>query len=251
MPLTILHATCFARRTATTGCPALFVARPTARLAAMAALRCGLAVAVRPAGLLLLAIWPILLWLLGRRCAGRRWRLAAAVADRHFFAKALMMDAEPTVRDPEVADVLSDAWRATAAFRKAVADAPDWQSRTVLLMRAEQDAGRGKYTRPFRHRLSELARPTGRHRSFSAAREVVFARPREWMANAAVHYVGLWTHYTIHDEAFSRRWAAWTEGLDGGAPVVEDCQAIALGGRSRGGLRFRTGWRPWRRSWPP
>ena len=185
------------------------------------------------------------------RAAMRRQALAAAVADRHFFAKALMMDAEPTVRDPEVADVLSDAWRATAAFRKAVADAPDWQSRTVLLMRAEQDAGRGKYTRPFRHRLSELARPTGRHRSFSAAREVVFARPREWMANAAVHYVGLWPHYRIHDEAFSRRWAAWTEGLDGGAPVVEDCQAIALGGRSRGGLRFRTGWRPWRRSWPP
>ena len=227
---------------ATTGCLALFVARPTARLAAVAALLCGLAVAVRPAGLLLLAIWPILLWLLGRRCAGRRWRLAAAVAvplalcalaeyaawhrahgdlpgrpnvaDRHFFAKALMMDAEPAVRDPEVADVLSDAWRATAAFRKAVADAPDWQSRTILLMRAEQDAGRGKHTRPFRHRLSELARPTGRHRSYSAAREVVFARPREWMANAAVHYVGLWAHYTIHDEAFSRRWAAWTEGLD-------------------------------------
>ena len=227
---------------AMTGVLVLLVARPTARLAAVAALLCGLAVAVRPAGLFLLAIWPILLWLLGRRCAGRRWRPAVAVAvplalcalaeyavwhrahgdlpgrpnvvDRHFFAKALMMDAEPAVRDREVADVLAGAWRATAAFRKVVAEAPDWQSRAIMLMRAEHAAGRKEYTRPFRDRLSELAGTKGRHRSFSAAREVVFARPREWMANAAVHYAGLWAHYTIHGKAFSRRWAAWTEELD-------------------------------------
>ncbi|MYD88331.1 MAG: hypothetical protein F4Y14_20505, partial [Acidobacteria bacterium] len=62
------------------GTMALLIATPGVRPAFLSALTCGVAVAVRPAGISLLPIWPLLLWFLWGPCAGRRVRLALAVA---------------------------------------------------------------------------------------------------------------------------------------------------------------------------
>ena len=104
------------------GAIALSAHRPTWRWMAVAALACGLAITIRPAGISLLVIWPFLFGLTWRRCEGHRLALAAAVvapialclvaestiwhashdsesrpnvADGHFTAKALLFDREP------------------------------------------------------------------------------------------------------------------------------------------------------------
>ena len=57
----------------------LMVWRPTWSSAAAAALACGLAITVRPAGMSLLIVWPFLFWLIWRRCTTRWIALVTAV----------------------------------------------------------------------------------------------------------------------------------------------------------------------------
>ena len=120
------------------GCIALSAHRPTWRWMALAALACGLAITFRPAGLSLLVVWPFLFWLVWKRCEGRRLALAAAVvvpialcllaesiiwhashdsdsrpslADRHLFAKALIIEPGPSLSDPELAGIVTTGAR--------------------------------------------------------------------------------------------------------------------------------------------
>lgn len=229
------------------GALAMLVRRPTAPWAATAALFCGLAIATRPAALPMLAVWPILAWFLWPRCAGRRVRLAASVAaplavvflgeamiwrevhdglderpsivDQILFGKALVMEADPTLREPplwddQLADFVAGARRSTAPLRDLVADAPEWRMRAVILRNAEAVA-ESTYRTRLRSRLAELAE----HRGASVyrllgdvARPAVLSAPREWLANAVTHWLAMWTYYSINDAAFTRRYSDYVGG---------------------------------------
>ena len=227
------------------GLLALAAARPTARAAGAAALACGLAAAVRPSGAALLAVWPLLLWFVWGRIAGRRGRFAAAiaaplalcaaaewaawraahpdaperptVAGRLLFAKSLLIAPEPPpAADAELAAFVADSRAAAAPFRALAAGAPDWRSRTVLLERAQFRLWAPIYARRFRERAEALAarRGTAPDRLLGAAAlRALLAAPGEWAANAWVHYRGLWTQYSIAGPASPGAYAARLDGL--------------------------------------
>ena len=230
-----------------TGLLVMLAARPAVRLAAAAALACGLAIAVRPAGLGVLAVWPVLLWLVRDRYAGRPWKLAAAVAapltlvwaaesvvwrsahsapdgrpnrvNYHLFAKALMIESEPALQDGELAALAAEARQAWRPRRELAADAPDWQLR-ILLTKFVEDRGHNVIARrnsPFRRRIEAVAERRGTSPGLLLGKmgwSALLAAPGEWMANAWLHYQGLWLHHSIHDAALTRRYAAYTEGRD-------------------------------------
>lgn len=235
------------------GCLIMLVAYPTVRLAAVAALTCGLAITVRPAGLSLLAIWPPLIWFIWGRCAGKRWRLVAAVAaplvlcyvtesaiwhrvhggdrtdrphrvDYHLFGAVLMMESEPSVQDDQLGAFVAEARRAWGPGRDLVRNAPDWQTRT-LLARYFEVAGHYVASRgnpSFRGRIKQLAeqRETSVHRLLGyVGWSALLAAPEEWATNAWLHYRGLWAHHSIYGMNFIRRYAAYTEGQDVTAPI--------------------------------
>lgn len=218
----------------------MLVARPTLRLATISALLCGLAIATRSA-VSLLAIWPALLWLVWKRCSGQRTRLIVAVVvplaccsvaeralsaalqdrsrgmhkpsllHRHLFAKALMLDSAPALRDSELANLFSEARQVTAPLRALVAGAADWQARVVMLASFEIAAQHPTYSRLFYPWVEELAE----RRGVSGERVLadmfwpaLRAAPREWAANAWLHYRGLWGHGSIYGEAVAQRQAA-------------------------------------------
>ena len=225
---------------------ALAAARPTARAAFAAALACGLAAAVRPSGAALLAVWPLLLWFVWGRIAGRRARFAAAiaaplalcaaaewaawraahpdaparptVAGRLLFAKSLLVEPEPPPpADAELAAFIAEARSAAAPFRVLAAGAPDWRARTILLERGQFLLWEPIYARLFRERAKALAarRGTVPDRLLGAAAlRGLLAAPGEWAANAWVHYRGLWTQYSIAGPDFARRSGAWVARLD-------------------------------------
>lgn len=230
------------------GVVALLISRPTPWRAACAAALCGLAIAARPAGLFLLAIWPPLFWFVWRRCAGTRWKSLGAAAlalaacftveaalwravhgdqprpsfaNRTLFAKALMFDAEPTPaaswrRDAELTALLADARAVMAPLRLAVAEAPDWRSRAIALRNAEATAQIATFQRLFRGRLRDLAARRGVTVDAllaDASRAALLARPLEWAANARVHWLALWGYYSINDAEFSRAYADYAAGL--------------------------------------
>ena len=221
-----------------TGAMAMLVTRPAVLPAALSALTCGTAAMVRPAGVSLLPIWPILLWFLWGRYAGQRVRLAVAVvvplalcgiaesvawqashpgrsartslANMHLFAKALMMESLPVIRGDEVDRFLGTAREAVAPAREFVAGGPDWQTRLLLLTRYEAASQR----RWFRDEVEEL----------SERRDVSFNRllgevgwratvgaPVAWASNAFAHYVGLWGLYELLTPAAFQRYAAYVQ----------------------------------------
>lgn len=235
------------------GCLIMLVARPTVRLAAVAALTCGLAITVRPVGLSLLAIWPPLIWFIWGRCAGKHWRLAMAVAaplvlcyavegavwhrvhgdigfrpyrvDHHLFGTVLMMESEPSVQDDHLAAFVAEARRAWSPGREFVRNAPDWQTQTLLTrffeVAGHYIAGRGSPS--FRRQIQKLAEQRGEIRVNRLLRDVgwsaLLAAPEEWAANIWLHYRGLWAHHSIFGTNLIRRYVTYTEGQDVTAPI--------------------------------
>ena len=225
-------------------------------LFAAAAALLGLAVTVRPSAMFLLAIAPGLLFLYWRRGPGgdgsargarllpaalllpvalalvvenRVWSRAYPdlerrpnIANRHLFAKALLLPSEPPASgDPEVDGFFADARRTLAPIRAALAEAPDAHLRSVLLGRAEHAAQHPTYFRLFQARVVALAAERGvpPDRLLGAlGRSALLAAPGEWLDNARVHYVALWTHDALHDEDFALRHRAYAAGFGDSFP---------------------------------
>ena len=248
------------------GAALLFSLRPTApRLLAGAALG-GLAVAARPAGALLLLVWPVAAWLLWPRTGGRRLRLAAAlvlplavcflaenaawnraypdrgrrpsVVAHHLFAKALLIPSgKPATGDPEWDAFFREARRRVAPFRRAAAEAPGFFLRSILLRRAEHELQHRTYLRLFRGSAEELAARNGlpvNARLGAMSLDALLAAPSEWAANAAVHFVGLWTLPTLHTADFARRLSARAGAL----PDDADLRSAELAAPISGPLRI-------------
>ena len=227
---------------------ALAAARPALGAAFAAALACGLAIAARPAGLGLLAVWPALLWFAWGRLAGRRLRFAAAiaaplaacalaeaaawraahpapverpnVAGRMLFAKAHTTEARTPPRlaaDADAAAFLADARAAAAPARALAAAAPDWRTRAFALEYAESRFFIAFYRDPFLPRAAALAARRGTTVDGflgAAALAALLAAPGEWARNAWTHYRALWTHHSIYGAEFLRRRGAWLARID-------------------------------------
>ena len=206
-----------------TGAIALSAHRPTWRWMALAALACGLAIAVRPAGISLLAIWPFLFWLTWRRCEGRRLALAAAVvapialclvaesviwhashdsdsrpslADRHLFAKALIIEPGPSLSDPELAGIVTTGREIMAPARELIAGAPSHYARAILLAEFEVAGQHATYSRVFSPEVRAVADRRGleEHRVVAQiGRPAMLSSPIAWIGNALTHYTGLWS----------------------------------------------------------
>lgn len=204
---------------------------------ALAATMCGLAIAARPAGAVLLPVWPFSAWLLWRASAGQRGRLAAAallplafpfllearawaraegdLVGEHLFAKALLIPSEPPPSGDAAVDALFVAAReATAPLRAMVSAAPDPALRSVLLRRAERTAQHLRYL-GLEERVGALAEARGAGAGAlvgARGRSALLSAPTEWAANAATHFFALFTHPTIHTESFAREFAARAAG---------------------------------------
>ena len=265
------------------GVVAQLVRRPTALWAAAGAVLCGLAVVVRPAGIAMLGLWPILAWLLWPRCVGRAGRLAAAVAvplvvvfaaetvvwrsvhgwagerpsivDRALFAKAVLAPEMPgsgTLNDVELAEFLAGARRTTAPLRDLIAAAPEWRMGAIMLRNAEskvEGVSYGLLRDPIR-KLAERRRVSADRLLGDVGWPAMLAMPGAWTANAATHWLSLWTYYSINDAAFARRYRAYVESHTdlSNAKLFEDANvirspavaakpvAVALLARSAGGV---------------
>ena len=240
----------------------LFARRPTALALLAASALGGLAVAARPAGALLLLVWPVAAWLLWRRTSGRRLRFAAAsvlplaaclvaeaaawnrahpelphrpsIVDRHLFAKALLIPSGgPETGDPEWDAFFREARSRAAPLRRAAAEAPGFPLRSILLRRAEHALQHPTYLRLFRGPAEELAErrgvPAGARLGESGLASLLSA-PSEWAANAATHFVGLWTLPTLHTARFARELSAYAEDLPDTRIVREALLAAPISG---------------------
>ena len=204
---------------------ALMVWRPTWYSVVTAALACGLAITVRPAGMSLLIIWPFLFWLIWRGCVTQRIMLVTAMivpialclivenllwhalhdsksrpnlADRHLFAKALIFESEPLVSDPELARVVAEGRRVMAPGRELIAEAPSHYAQTRLLVDFEVAAQHTTYWRVFSPKIKAIARQRGIGEYDALAqmgRTAMLNAPVAWLRNALAHYWGLWFPY--------------------------------------------------------
>lgn len=233
------------------------------RWAALGALLCGLAVTVRPAGMALLALWPFLGWLLWPRLHGRRWRLAAAVllpltvvfvveavvwraahgghgerpsiVNRALFAKAVLVPddqaaAGPRLPDADLARFLAEARREAAPLRHLIAAAPERHMRAILLRNAES-AAEGVSYGLFSEPLRALALRRGESADLllgAIGWRALGARPGAWLANAATHWLSMWTYYSVNDAAFAERYEAYVRGQmnRANARLFRDANAI-------------------------
>ena len=232
-----------------TGSLALMVWRPAWSSAAVAALACGLAITVRPAAMSLLIVWPFLFWLIWKRCAMRRIALVTAVivpiavclvvenmlwhahhdsssrpnlADRHLFAKALIIEPEPQVPDPELARVVAEGRRVMAPGRELISNAPSHYARTRLLVDFEVAAQHATYRRVFGPGIKAIAERRGIGENDVLAqmgRPAMLNAPVAWLGNALAHYKGLWFPY----------WAyASTDVLEEYQSYIEDVESNTL-----------------------
>ena len=205
------------------GCIVLSAHRPTWQWMALAALACGLAITFRPAGLSLLAIWPLLFWLTWRRCEGRRLALAAAavapialcivaenviwhayhdndsrpsLADRHLFSKALIIEPEPSLSDPELAGIVAMGREVMAPARALIAGAPSLYARATLLAEFEVTGQHETYGKVFSPAVRAVAGQRGleEHRLLAQmGRPAMLSSPVAWIGNGLTHYTGLWS----------------------------------------------------------
>lgn len=172
----------------------MFLERPTVRLAVLGSLMCGLAIAVRPAGLSLLAVWPVALWFVWNRYGGQRSRLVAGIigslalctvaetvvwrvtydgsrgrpnlANVHLFAKVLMMEREPEfaaehLRDSELMQFLTASRKTAEPLREAFAASVGWRTRAILLEQFETGVQLMAHRPPFRPWIIRLSNRTG------------------------------------------------------------------------------------------
>ena len=223
------------------GALVLLVERPVWRWAAVSALACGLAVAVRPAGLSLLPIWPIALWFVRERCKGRRVRMAAAVAapivlcllgesllwraehgsgirptraDFHLYGKAMLTGSASAAPGEAASGFVAEDRELAAPMRDLIAAAPDFQTRTFLLVNAEYQAARAAEQRIF-YRTERRAPRRFHADAYRIARDVgrasAAADPVAWAGNALAHYRAYWTVYEYYEPDFLRRFHAYIE----------------------------------------
>lgn len=205
-----------------TGSIALVCYRPSWRWVAVSALACGLAITVRPAGLSLLVVWPFLFWLAWQRWRGRRAVMVASavvpialcligesmawhayhdsgsrpnLADRHLFAKALVIEPQPRMPDPEFAAIVAMGRDVMAPARALIANAPNPYGRARLLAEFEVTAQHQAYRRLFSPAVRNLARQRGleEHRLLAQiSRSAILSEPVAWAGNGISHYLGLW-----------------------------------------------------------
>ena len=208
-----------------TGSLALVVRRPTWYWVAAAAFATGLAITIRPAAFSMLMIWPFLFWLIWRRCYTQWLVLAGAaiativlcltvesvvwhsrhdsesrpnLADRHLFAKALIVESEPTLSDPELARLISRGRQVMAPGRELIAAAPSHYARTRLLVDFEVAAQHATYRRVFEPEVNDIARRRGVEDQDVLAQlglPAMASIPVAWAQNALAHYLGLWFPY--------------------------------------------------------
>lgn len=212
-----------------TGFMLMLLERPTVRLAALGALMCGLAIAIRPAGLSLLAVWPVALWFAWNRYGGQRSRLVAAIvgslalctlaetvvwrvtydssrgrpnlANVHLFAKVLMMDREPEfaarhLRDGELMEFLTASRRAAEPFREALAAASGWQTRAILLEQFESMVQLMAHRPPFRAWIIRLSNRTNEREGLTNWNHIL--GDVSWtalFASPGYWAANAWTHY--------------------------------------------------------
>lgn len=247
---------------------ALLARRPRWQWAALSASACGLAIMVRPAAISLLPLWPIALWFLWGRCAGQRARLLAAVvipllicvaaesviwdlkhdeglgerpvlANRHVFAKALVLEPEPAVDDPVLAEIVERGRAAFAPARALIAGAPDQQTRALLLRNFEVSAQYRSWYHFFAEEMKALARRRGVTESElrgAIGWTAMFDAPGDWLENALTHWWGLWSGYWLSSAAFVARYEAYMAGLEN-HPVFEQARVFVIPDESS--------------SWPP
>ena len=207
------------------GSLALMVWRHTWYSAAVVALVCGLAITVRPAAMSLLIVWPFLFWLIWRGSATRRIAMVTAIivpiavclifenvlwhanhdskarpnlADRHLFAKALIIEPGPKLSEPELARVVAEGRRVMAPGRKLISNAPSHYARTRLLVDFEVAAQHATYRRVFAPEVRAIAerRGIGEYDVLAQmGRPAMLNAPAAWLGNALAHYKGLWFPY--------------------------------------------------------
>ena len=207
--------------------------RASWRWMVLAAVACGLAITIRPAALSLLAIWPFLFWLAWRRYEGRRLALAAAViapivlcliaeslvwhaahdsdsrpnlADRHLFAKSLIIDPAPSLSDPELAAIVTMGREVMAPGRALIADAPNLYARATLLAEFEVTAQHATYRQTFSPIVREVASQRGleEHQLLAKiGRPAMLSEPVAWTGNAFTHYLGLWSRAFVTPSALN------------------------------------------------
>ena len=206
------------------GCIALLCHRPSWRWATASALACGLAITIRPAGLSLLVVWPFLLWFIWPRCRGRRVVAMAAsivapialcvfgesiiwhayhdsdsrpnLADRHLFAKVLIVEPEPRVADPELAAIVAMGRDVMAPARALIANSPSLHARASLLAQFEVTAQHETYRKQFSPAVRHVAHQRGvdEYRILAQiSRSAIPTEPVAWATNAMTHYLGLWS----------------------------------------------------------
>ncbi len=250
---------------------ALLAGRPRWQLAAVSAFACGLAIMVRPAALSLLPIWPLALWFVWGKGAGQRTRLLAAVvvplllcflaenavwhlkhdaglgdrpllANRHVFAKALVLGPEPVVDAAALALAVDAGRTEMAPARALIAGAPDWRARTLLLRQFEVAAQYPTDSRVSGEELRAIARRrgvTGNELQGDVGWAAMFGAPGDWLANALTHYRGLWSAYWLFDADSIARYEAYTAGLDD-SPLFREARVFDP-------LVESASWPPWER----
>ena len=205
------------------GSMALACHRASWRWVAVSALACGLAITIRPAGLSLLVVWPFLFWLVWRRWRGQRIAMVLSVvlpvalcligesmawdahhdsgarpnlADRHLFAKALVIEPQPDIADLELAAIVAEARSVMAPARALTANAPSLFARSTLLGEFEVTAQHETYGKAFWPAVRDLARQrgVGEYRVLAQiGRPAMLSEPIAWAGNAITHYLGLWS----------------------------------------------------------
>ncbi len=222
----------------------LLTKRPAWRYAALAALACGLAITIRPAAMSLLPIFPIALWLILRRSAGQRLQLVAAVVvpialcigaesalwqmrhgaglpnglvNRHVFAKALLIEPNPRLNDPELAAVVNYGRSALEPGRGLIDGAPNLQARALLLRNFEVAAQYQTYFREIDILMYAVSDSRGVPKDDllgQAGWAAMRGAPGAWALNALTHYWGLWTAYWVYRPDFIASYEAYTQNLE-------------------------------------
>ncbi len=118
------------------------------------------------------------------------------LADRHLFAKALVIEPEPRMADPELAAIVATGRDVIAPARALTASAPSLFARSTLLGRFEVTAQYETYGKAFSPLVMDLARRRGieEYRLLAQiGRPALLSEPVAWAGNAITHYLGLWS----------------------------------------------------------
>lgn len=240
-----------------TGSIALASHRASWRWAAVSALACGLAITVRPAGLSLLVVWPFLFWLVWRRWRGQRVLMVASIvipvaicligdnvawhahhdsgarpnlADRHLFAKALVIEPQPLIADPELAAIVAMGRDVMAPARALTDNAPSLFARSSLLGKFEVTAQHETYHKAFSSAVRDLARKrgVGEYRLLAQiGRPAMLSEPVAWAGNAITHYLGLWS-WAFATPVTRKEFQSYIDGAEPN-PLFERISPFRLG----------------------